>query len=84
MSKLERASQYQIGPNNSLIPYGRTKGTYFQVYQNPKDGQWHWKLYLAYSPQGPAARSAYGYKNQHIAKATIRTALKAMRNVVQT
>ena len=84
MSKMNPAVQYQIGLYDKLIPYSRTKGTYFQVYQKPKDGQWHWDLWVAYSPQGPAARSARGYQNRQTAEGSIRTALKAMRGVIQT
>ena len=83
MSKMEPTFQYLIGRNDILIPYNQTKGTYFQVYQDSNDGQWHWDLFLVSSPQGAAARSSRGYQNRQTAEGTIQTTMKAMRDVVQ-
>ena len=90
MTKKETVHRYILevekrdhGPEVKLVRYDQTKGTYFEVYQKPKDGQWHWDLWLANSRQGPAARSARGYKTRQTAEGTIRTAFKAMNWVVQ-
>ncbi len=86
---METAHRYVLEPSEfhpgiKLTSYDRTKGTYFEVYQSSKDKKWHWKLYLASSPQGAAAQSARGYSKRQTAERTILTASKAMREAVQT
>ena len=67
-----------------LKPYDQTTGTYFQVYLSSEENRWNWKLFLASSPQGPAARSSRGYKRRQDAETSIRTAFRAMREVIQS
>ncbi len=75
--KVQGRIPYQAEP----IPYDKTTGTRFEVYQSAEDKMWYWTLYLTHF--GAAARSARGYKTRQTAEGTIRTAFKAMNWVVE-
>lgn len=59
------------------------RGSFFWVFQEKKDGTWHWQLFLDRSPQGPAARSGRGYKTRKAAEGSIVTAWRAMQEAMK-
>ena len=58
------------------------KGDRFEVYKDPVDGLWRWKVFPSRSPTGATGCSVQGYRSAAAARYSAESTTRAVRGVL--